>query len=132
VNNKNLEPIWLDLELLLAVHEMLLARYGGSTGIREKNLLESELDRPKNLFIYEQKGIFDLAASYAEGITNNHPFIDGNKRSACMSAILFLETNGYFFEASEESAVEMVLGLSTKKISRDDFARWLKDFSKKG
>jgi len=87
--------IWVDPTVVLAVHEEQLAEYGGSAGIRDAGLLESALARPKNLAAYGEPDVAELAASYGFGIARNHPFVDGNKRTAFVSVELFLRLNGY-------------------------------------
>lgn len=74
-------PIWVEEEVAIAIHLRQLAEHGGSNGIRDRELLESALFRPRNLFNYGNPTIFDLATAYGYGITNNHPFIDGNKKN---------------------------------------------------
>ncbi|OTE95527.1 hypothetical protein BCS42_01150 [Crenothrix sp. D3] len=83
------EPIWLSKALMLAAHKHIIAETGGSEGVRDETLLESALSRPKNAYHYEQVDIFDLAATYAVGISSNHPFVDGNKRVAFVAADIF-------------------------------------------
>ena len=119
------EPLWLRLSEILAVHERLLALFGGATGIRDVGLLESAMDRPRNLWAYERANSFALAASYADGIVNNHPFVDGNKRTGFIAAVLFLESNGHHFTAPEEQAVAMTLALADKTASAAGYADWL-------
>ena len=89
------EPYWLGREECLALHEMMVAQYGGTTGLRDEGLLESALGKPQNLFAYGDPTMADLAASYASGIVKNHPFLDGNKRTGFMMGAGFLERNGY-------------------------------------
>ena len=83
------EPRWISLEVILAVQDELLARFGGLAGLRDEGLLESALNRPQHLFAYETPSLFDLAAAYALGIVKNHPFLDGNKRAGFMAAYIF-------------------------------------------
>ena len=120
------EPVWLELQALLILHSESLDEHSGLDGIRDRGLLESALARPLNLFHYER--VTDqcrLAAAYAFGIARNHPFNDGNKRAAFISAILFLKLNGYSFGASQIDATETVLKLAAGEITEDAFARWL-------
>jgi death-on-curing protein len=119
------EPVWVEEEDCLSFHDKLLARFGGASGLRDRGLLLSALARPKHLFAYEQPTMFELAAAYAHGIVKNHPFLDGNKRSGFLAATLFLESNGFRFTASEESAVLKTLQLAAGDISAADFAAWL-------
>ena len=121
------EPVWLRLIEIVAIHEKLLVLHGGSAGIRDRGLLESALDRPKNLWVYEKRESHVLATAYADGIVNNHPFVDGNKRTGFVSAILFLESNGLEFFGSEAEAALMTNGLADKNISTDQYAEWLKE-----
>lgn len=119
------EPNWLDEADVLAFHEDLLARFGGSPGIRDRGLLESALNRPVQLFHYGQPSIHELAAAYGVGIVKNHPFIDGNKRSGFIASALFLEMNGFHFQSTEEEAVERTLALAAGAIREADYAEWL-------
>jgi death on curing protein len=124
-------PVWVLLETVLAVHEQLVAQFGGSTGVRDQGLLESALAWPQNLLVYESSTVFELAASYAFGIVKNHPFVDGNKRSGFMAAVLFLELNGYQFEATETDATIRTLALATGELAESGFAAWLDASSRK-
>jgi death-on-curing protein len=111
----------------MAVHAALLARFGGLNGIRDDGLLESALNRPRQLLNYGEPDLFDVAAAYAEGIVKNHPFLDGNKRSALMAAALFLETNGIVFTAPEEEAVLWTVALAAGVEDVETFASWMRD-----
>ena len=122
-------PLWIDLDDCLGFHEALLARFGGISGARDMGLLESALAKPHQLAAYGNPDHFDLAAAYAFGIVKNHPFLDGNKRSALMAAALFLELNGYDFHPSEEQAVLQTLALAASEITADDYANWLRQSS---
>ncbi|MGB6219487.1 type II toxin-antitoxin system death-on-curing family toxin [Haloferula sp.] len=119
------EPVWLPIEAILALHEQLLARFGGSAGVRDKGMLESALGRPQQLSHYGDPSVFAIAASYAFGIVKNHPFIDGNKRTGFMAAYTFLGVNGYRLVAPEEEAVVQTLGLASGAIGEEDYAAWL-------
>jgi death-on-curing protein len=119
------EPVWITLEDCLSVQEDLLARYGGLAGIREPGLLESALHRPNHLYHYGQPSLFELAAAYANGIVNNHPFLDGNKRAGFIAAAMFLELNGHSFHAPEEEVVAFTLALAAGEIDEATYARWL-------
>lgn len=125
------EPRWLEESAILAIHERLLAEHGGLAGIREPGLLKSALDRPKNLFSYEKPSFFDLAAAYGFGIARNHPFLDGNKRTALAAAGIFLELNGYRLEANEQDAVGATLALAAGEMTQEEFSMWLKRESEK-
>ena len=119
------EPHWLDEADVLAFHEDLLVRFGGSGGIRDRGLLESALNRPVQLFHHGQLTIHEIAAAYGAGIVKNHPFIDGNKRTGFIASALFLEMNGFRFQSSEEEAVERTLALAAGAIKEADYAAWL-------
>lgn len=119
------EPFWVEREDCLAMHEKLLERFGGLKGIRDEGLLESALNKPRHLFSYGQPTVFEMAASYAVGIVKNHPFLDGNKRTGFVAAALFIEANGYLFQASEEEAVLETLALAAGETAEADYAAWL-------
>ncbi|MBI1852555.1 MAG: type II toxin-antitoxin system death-on-curing family toxin [Planctomycetes bacterium] len=121
------EPRWLTAEGLLALHDLLILEHGGLSGLRSRQLLESALAHPKNLFAYERRSMAVLAAAYAAGIVRNHPFVDGNKRTAFTAAGSCLEKNGFTVRVPEEEVVPMMLGLAEKKISEKAFALWLAD-----
>jgi len=125
------EPLWLDRQDCLAIHEMMLAQHGGLGGVRDEGLLESALAKPRNLFAYAKPTLTELAASYASGIIHNHPFLDGNKRTGFLLAATFLETNGLVFTALEESVLERTLALAAGKLNQAGYAAWLKTSSKK-
>ncbi len=125
------EPIWLNHQDCLAIHEMMLSQHGGLAGVRDEGWLEAALAKPKNLFAYGSPTLPEMAASYAAGIILNHPFIDGNKRTGFMLAATFLELNGMVFTATEESVIEATLGLASGKLKQTAYAQWLKDNSKK-
>jgi death on curing protein len=126
------EPVWLNREDCLAIHEMMLSQHGGLAGVRDGGLLESALARPKNLFAHGAPTPAKLAASYAVGIILNHPFLDGNKRTGFMLAATFLESNGLTFDATEESVVATTLALAGGKLTEAGYAEWLDKNSIKG
>ena len=119
------EPYWLTREECLALHEMMLSQYGGSEGLRDENMLESALAKPRHLFACGEPTMSDLAASYVCGLVKNHPFIDGNKRTGFMLGAGFLERNGYEFHASEAEAVVHTLALAAGEMSEAKYAAWL-------
>ena len=125
------EPVWLLREVVLAAHDESLARFGGLAGIRDTGMLESALGKPQHLFAYGKPTLFDLAASYAFGIIRNHPFADGNKRTALVAAIVFLELNGYAFGANEVDAALHTLALAAGELRQARYAAWLKANSKR-
>ncbi len=117
---------WLTREVLVAVHEEQLAEHGGAVGLRDEGLFESALARPRQLANYAEPDAADLAAAYAFGLVRNHPFIDGNKRTAYVAAELFLALNGYDMTASDESATLTTLALAASDIDEAAFAAWLR------
>jgi death-on-curing protein len=125
------EPYWLTREECLALHEMMLSQYGGSEGLRDDNMLESALAKPRHLFAYGKPAMEDLAASYVFGVVKNHPFIDGNKRTGFMLGAGFLERNGYRLLASEADAAVKTLALAAGELSEKEYAAWLKANSTK-
>lgn len=126
------EPRWLTRELILAVHEDLLARYGGLAGVRDDGLLESALHRPLHLFSDAKPSLFQMAAAYPAGIIKNHSFLDGNKRAGFMAAYVFLEANGRTFSAPEEEVVIRTRALAAGRIGERAYVAWLKDSCRRG
>jgi death-on-curing protein len=108
----------------------VLAGFGGPAGVRDHGLLASALARPRNLFAYGKPTLFTLAASYAFGLAKNHPFIDGNKRTAFIVAVVFLELNGMRFQAGEADAAVATLALAAGEMTEASFAAWLRKHSK--
>lgn len=121
------EPIWLGKELILRVHERQLADHGGASGVRDEGLLESALARPLNQFAYGETDVVALASAYAFGIARNHPFVDGNKRTAFVACELFLAANGHDLGASDEECLAMMLALAASEIGEGEFAAWLRE-----
>ncbi|TFG61565.1 MAG: type II toxin-antitoxin system death-on-curing family toxin [Nitrospirales bacterium] len=121
------EPVWILHQSVLAIHDVLLAEFGGAPGIRDESLLDSALGRPLNLWSYEKPNLFRLAAAYTHGIVKNHPFVDGNKRTGYVIGGIFLERNGQNLNASEEEATAAIMALASNSISEDDFTHWLQD-----
>jgi death on curing protein len=119
-------PAWLLRDTVIVLHEQLLATFGGAAGIRDEGLLDSALARPENRLAYGKPTIFDLAAAYAFGLVKNHPFVDGNKRLGFAAAVVFLEANGYLFEAAEVDAVLRTLSLAASEMTESDYAAWMK------
>ena len=117
---------WIDRSVLIAVHEMQLAEHGGGVGLRDANLLESALSRPLNLAAYGEPDVCALAAAYGYGISRNHAFIDGNKRTALVATELFLRLNGWRLIISDADCVLTMLNLAAGELSEDDFAAWLR------
>jgi death on curing protein len=118
--------VWIGHEVVIAIHEAQLAEHGGASGIRDINLLESALARPLNLDGYGQPDIADLAASYACGIAGNHPFVDGNKRTAFVVAEVFLELNGSELKADDAACVETMLKVAAGDMDQETMATWIR------
>ena len=124
------EPEWLDLDIVLDFHAEQLALFGGADGLRDFGLLESALARPVNKFAYGESDLAALAAAYGFGIAQNHSFIEGNKRTALASMIVFLGLNGSDLDAPQESATAIMLSLAAGEITEDGLARWIADHLK--
>ncbi len=125
------EPRWIEREVCLALHDMLLSQYGGCAGLRESGLLDSALARPLQLQAYGSPSLAELAASYAAGIIKNHPFLDGNKRTGFMLGAGFLELNGLEFVASEADAVIKTLALAAGEMTEGAYAVWMEQNCRK-
>ena len=120
------EPRWLTTEMGVAIHDESLAVFGGAEGIRDFGLLESALARPQNRHYYDaDAGLFDLAAAYAVGIVQNHPFVDGNKRAGLLAVQAFLFLNGYRFLPEQADEVRVFLALAAGDVEEDALARWI-------
>jgi death on curing protein len=120
------EPKWLLRATVDAMHDMQLAEHGGGSGTRDAGLLESALARPRNLDGYGTRDPHDLAAAYAQGIVGNHPYVDGNNRTALLAAYVFLSINGWKIMASEIDVVRAMLALAEGITTEAEFADWLR------
>lgn len=121
------DPIWIEKTVILLLHAAALAEHGGPEGIRDDDLLESALARPKNLHAYED--VVDLprlAACYAVGIARNHPFVDGNKRAAFISMAAFLRLNGLRLAADQVNAVRTMEDVAAGEMTEDQLASWIR------
>lgn len=121
-----IEPQWLSLEVALAVHDRQLAEHGGPAGVRDHGMLESALARPINQWNYGEQDLCALAAAYAYGIARNHPFVDGNKRTAWVFARLFLQLNGLTLSFTPRGAIDTVLNLASGNLSEAELADWFR------
>jgi death-on-curing protein len=122
------EPEWLSKDLMMAVHDEQLAEHGGGIGVRDAGLLESALERPRNRFAYDPAAdLPTLAAAYAFGLARNHPFVDGNKRTAFVAAEVFLELNGMTVTASDEACVLTMVRLAAGEMEETAYAAWLRE-----
>jgi death-on-curing protein len=120
------EPLWLDREDCLGIHEMMLSQHGGLSGVRDEGLLLSAIAKPRNHFACGSESLAVMAASYAAGTVLNHPFLEGNKRTGFITAATFLDMNGLELTASEESAVQQTVSLASGQLTEEAFADWLK------
>ena len=120
------EPIWVWPEVLLALHRRHLAEHGGAEGLRDSNLFDSAMTRPQNRWGYSpETSLFDIAAAYGYGLAKNHAFVDGNKRTALVAMLLFLELNGYVLTASQERRYEVLLDVAAGRMEEEKLAKWL-------
>ena len=119
--------VWLARQLILAIHDEQLAEHGGAIGIRDEGLLESALARPLNRAGYGDPDVAELGALYAIAIARNHPFVDGNKRTAFAALFMFLALNGMEFEPPEVDATVTMLRLAAGEMSDDDFTTWVRN-----
>ena len=121
-----MEPTWVSFAMVRAAHAESIARFGGTAELRDLGLLESALDRPRNLFAYQENpSVPELAAAYCSGIVRNHPFVDGNKRAGILAAVMFLDLNGYDFAPDEAEAYTVIIALAAGEIDEDALAGWI-------
>lgn len=125
--SQGVEPIWLDARDANTIHDRQLAEHGGGVGVRDAGLLDSALARPVNRWTYGEDDPAVLAAAYAFGVARNHPFIDGNKRTAWVLARLFLAINGHQLEFTAADAIQMMLALAAGELEEDVAAAWFRD-----
>ena len=118
--------VWIDSRAILAIHDEQLAEHGGGSGLRDQGLLESALARPINMAAYEDPDAAALAASYAMGLAKNHPFVDGNKRTAFVALELFLALNGREFMAGDVDCVVTMLAVAAGDIDESELAEWIR------
>jgi death-on-curing protein len=118
--------LWLRRDVIVAVHEQQLAEHGGGVGIRDAGLLDSAIARAENLAAYGRPDAADLAAAYGWGISRNHAFLDGNKRTGFVAVELFLDLNGYLLEADDADCVITMLAVAAGHITEAEFAGWIR------
>ena len=123
--------IWIDARAIVAIHDEQLAEHGGAAGTRDEGLLASALSRPINLAAYEKPDVAALAASYAVGLAKNHPFVDGNKRTAFVALELFLALNGFELNASDVDCVLTMLAVASGEMDEPRLANWIRHNIKK-
>lgn len=120
-------PVWVDARAILFLHEESLAMFGGARGLRDAGLLESALARPVNQHLYKPDGdVAELAAAHAFGLAKNHPFVDGNKRTAFLALGLFLALNGWRLDTTQIDAIETILSLATGTLDESALAIWIR------
>lgn len=122
-----LEPAWVQEAVALAVHDRQLSEHGGGVGVRDAGGLDSALARPRNRWEYGEDDHAVLAAAYAFGIARNHPFVDGNKRTAWVVANLFLDLNEFELTFGEADAIGTVERLAAGELSEEELADWLRE-----
>ncbi|VAW49846.1 Death on curing protein, Doc toxin [hydrothermal vent metagenome] len=123
------QPKWLMQSVIETIHDLQIAEHGGLSGIRDESLLNSALTRPQNLYEYEQADLYELASAYASALVRNHPFVDGNKRTAFLASYVFLNINGIIFTAPEAETTAIVIALASGDIDQVQYATWLKQHS---
>ena len=116
------EPIWISQRAIHAIHDRQISEHGGLPGVRDEGLLQSALSRPENLYFYgdPKPDISDMAAAYGFGISKNHPFNDGNKRTALIAIRLFLKLNGFDLTATGPEKFTMIVELASSHIDESD------------
>ena len=119
--------VWVDSAVALAAHNEQLSEHGGAAGVRDPNMLESAMARPLNLIAYGDPDVADLAAGYAFGIARNHPFVDGNKRTAAVVSETFLMLNGYRLVCDDVELVVTFLALAAGELTVEALADWFRD-----
>ncbi len=119
--------IWVALDVAIAAHAEQIAEHGGGEGIREAGLLDSAMARPQNLALYGDPDVSELAASYAFGIARNHPFVDGNKRTAAVVSETFLVLNGHVLTATDAELVITFVALAAGELSEEELTAWFRD-----
>ena len=125
-------PKWITTTIVTAIHDEAIFEFGGLAGVRDIGLLESALDRPRNRLAYEPTTtLFELAASLCVGVTKNHPFIDGNKRTSLLATRAFLFLNGYALEPGEEDEVLTIVAVADGSLSETELPAWLRRNSAK-
>ncbi len=121
--------VWIERGVILSVHQAQIAEHGGIPGVRDSGLLESALARPQQLAAYGEPDCAQLAAAYGFGIARNHPFLDGNKRTAFVAVELFLYLNGLLLMAEDANCIDTMLALAAGELDEPRFAEWLRRYA---
>ena len=121
------EPKCLTYEQVIAIHGRQLRRFGGAAGLRDEGFLRSAIERPRNKWQYERAERPELAAAYAFGLAKNHAFVDGNKRIAFMSMMVFLRKNGVKFAPDPAQATTIIMSLAAGEVSEESLTRWIRN-----
>jgi death-on-curing protein len=124
----NREPVWLPIDAVIDLHAEQIAEHGGTSGLRDRGLLESALARPRQIFAYGNPGpdVAELATAYGFAIARNHPFVDGNKRIGLVCIGAFVELNGMYLDATEHDALDMMVKLAASALTEADLAIWIR------
>ena len=125
------EPTFLSYEEVLELHERSIQKHGGTLGIRDRDGLDAAINHPKNVFYYGGGDLFDMAAAYAFHIADGQCFLDGNKRTAITSALSFLRMNGVSLLFAEERLYDFMMGIATKRYTKSDLAKYLRESNSK-
>ena len=122
------EPVWIGEELTLAIHARQLAEHGGMEGVRDEGLLSSALAAPRHIYAYTKDtcDLAALAASYAYSLAKNHPFVDGNKRTAAVVFESFIELNGLALDATDVELYPQMLQLAEGSLTQEELAEWIR------
>ena len=119
------QPVWVPLQAVLIIHDRQIARHGGASGMRDIQLLEAALERPRNKAAYGEPSLEEIAAAYAFGIAKAHAFVDGNKRTAFVTSATFLRLNGFSLRPDPLDGVRAMEDLASGLMSEETFAAWL-------
>ncbi|HEY0116033.1 MAG TPA: type II toxin-antitoxin system death-on-curing family toxin [Allosphingosinicella sp.] len=120
------EPQWVRRDVALAIHDRQLSEHGGGVGLRDTGAFESALARPANKWTYGEEDLATLAAAYAFGVARNHPFVDGNKRTAWVLSRLFLAQNGVLLRYDRQDAIDTMLKLAAGELNEEGLADWFR------
>jgi death-on-curing protein len=123
-------PVFLNVDDIIALNKKIIAEYGGIYGLRERNLAEMCVDSVINNYYYKKPDLIELSVIYAFSIVQNHPFLDGNKRTALMSMLIFLDLNGIETNFPAKELEDNIVKIATKEIKKEEFLKWIRGFIK--